>query len=389
MISQSTPAILVLEDGRTFRGYRFGANTDSVGEVVFNTSLTGYQEVITDPSYAGQMVVMTYPLIGNYGISPEDDEAKKPVLSGFIVKEPSNIASSWRHRTTLDSFLKKNGITGLFGIDTRALVRHLREHGALRGVITNADANIDELVTRAKNHASMIGCDLASSVTTAESFSWSMATPDLTPPNSRAINLKQKPNSTNGPIVIVYDFGAKWSILHNLVDVGCRLKVVPAQTSAADVLALNPDGVFLSNGPGDPEPLTYAIENIRNLLGKVPIFGICLGHQLLGLACGGRSFKLKFGHHGGNHPVLNLENKRVEITAHNHNFAIDPDSLPADTVELTHINLNDKTLEGLRRKDVPAMSVQYHPEGGPGPHDAHYLFQKFVHMMRDFSAVKN
>ncbi len=381
---QPTAAVLALEDGRTFRGYRFGAASDGAGEVVFNTSLIGYQEILTDPSYAGQIVVMTYPLIGNYGLAPGDDEARKPVLAGFVVKEPSRIASSWRHTTTLDAWLKKHGVPGLYGIDTRALVRHLRDRGALRGVVGDAATDPAELVARARALPSMVGSDLASKVTSADSFEWRDASPSLAVPG-RGAPAVAAAGTGGGPHVVVYDYGAKWSILRNLVDAGCRVTVVPAQTSAADVLALAPDGVGLSNGPGDPEPLGYAIATVEKLLGRVPVLGICLGHQLLGLACGGKTYKLKFGHHGGNHPVINLATRRVEITAHNHNFAVDADSLPASSVEVTHVNLNDNTVEGLRRKDIPAMSVQYHPEGAPGPHDAHYLFKRFVDMMADFA----
>ncbi len=382
-MSLPTPAMLALEDGRTFRGYSFGAREAGAGEVVFNTSLTGYQEVITDPSYAGQMVVMTYPLIGNYGLAPCDDEAKAPLLKGLIVKEPSRIASNWRHNDTLDAYLERHHIPGLYGIDTRALVRHLRDRGALRGVIASGDEDAKACVARARALPSMVGRELATEVTCSQQTSWHEKTPALDVPPGSCQRLDQE---DRGPLVVVYDFGAKWSILRNLKDIGCRVLVVPAKTSAADVIALAPDGVCLSNGPGDPEPLDFAIANTRDLLGRVPVFGICLGHQILGLACGGRTFKLKFGHHGGNHPVMDLHTRKVEITAHNHNFAVDADSLPAATVELTHVNLNDNTLEGLRRKDVPAMSVQYHPEGAPGPHDAHYLFARFMSMMKEHGA---
>jgi carbamoyl-phosphate synthase small subunit len=362
-----------LEDGRVFSGYRFGAASEASGEVVFNTSLTGYQEIITDPSYAGQMVVMTYPMIGNYGLADDDNEARKPFLAALIVKEPSRIVSNWRSTVSLDAYLTKHAIPGLWGIDTRALVHHLRKHGALRAVIADAKHDTNALVARSKEIRQMVGCDLAKVVTLGERFSWKEA-------SVLAATAKRGP----GHHVVAYDFGIKWSILRNLVDVGCQVTVVPAQTSADDVLALKPDGVIMSNGPGDPEPVEYAVKNIKALLGRVPLFGICLGHQLLGLACGGKTYKLKFGHHGGNHPVMDLSTKKVEITAHNHNFAVDPESLPHDKVEVTHINLNDKTCEGLRRKDVPAFSVQYHPEGAPGPHDAHYLFGRFTAMMNEF-----
>ena len=371
----STPAraaVLVLEDGRAFFGQRFGAPVDGAGEVVFNTSLSGYQEIITDQSYAGQMVVMTYPLIGNYGIAEGDDEARRPHLAALIVKEPSRVASNWRASGSLERYLTRHRVPGLWGLDTRALVRHLRERGALRGVIADSGPSSEELAARARALPSMVGCDLASGVSCAARYEFGEPSPLASP----------RPHSAAGRHVVVVDFGVKASILRNLVDVGARVTVVPARTSASDVLALAPDGVVLSNGPGDPEPLDYAVANIKALLGRVPLFGICLGHQLLGLACGGRTYKLKFGHHGGNHPVMCLATRKVEITAHNHNFAVRADSLPA-TCEATHLNLNDQTLEGLARKDVPAMSVQYHPEGAPGPHDAYYLFERFARMMQD------
>lgn len=375
--------LLVLEDGRCFKGQRFGAHTDVGGEVVFNTSMIGYQEILGDPSYTGQMVVMTYPMIGNYGIAPDDFESPKVFLSALLVKEVSRIASNWRHEMTLDAYLAKQGIPGLCGFDTRALVRHLRDHGAMRGVIGDATTPIEVLVQRARAIPSMTGCDLAKEVTTKAAYEWTQTSDVL----NTVDGVKSAPGRSF--YVIAYDYGVKWNILRRLADVGCRVKVVPATTPAEDVLAENPDGVFLSNGPGDPEPATYAINNIKKLLGKVPVFGICLGHQLLALACGGKSYKLKFGHRGANHPVMDYTIGRVEITAQNHGFAIDPASLPKDIVEITHMNLNDQTVAGLRLRNVPAFSVQYHPEAAPGPHDSSHLFMRFAEMMQTFRDKKN
>jgi len=370
-----TQAQLVLEDGRAFTGQRFGALTDTEGEVVFNTSMTGYQEILGDPSYAGQIVVMTYPMIGNYGIAAEDFESRQPFLKGLIVKEPSRIASNWRKQRTLDDYLEAHGVPGFCDLDTRALVRHLRTHGSKRGVIGDAATPVEQLAERARAVPSMAGCDLAQAVTQSEPYRWSEASP----------RLGALANADRGRFkVVALDYGIKWNILRRLVDVGCELQVVPARSSAEDILSLNPDGIVLSNGPGDPEPVDYAVSAIRGLIGRVPIFGICLGHQLLGIAAGGHTYKLKFGHRGGNHPVMDLSTRRVEITSHNHGFAVDPDSLSDRDVELTHINLNDQTLEGLRLKGAPAFSVQYHPEAAPGPHDAHYLFGRFTAMMREW-----
>ncbi len=391
-----SPALLVLEDGRAFSGRRFGARTDAGGEVVFNTSMTGYQEILGDPSYAGQIVVMTYPMMGNYGIAPEDFESRKPFLAGLIVKEPSRIPSNWRHDRSLGDYLARHGVPGFFGLDTRSLVRHLRSEGVKRGVIADAGTPVETLVTRARGLRAMAGCDLARVVSEDHAYAWRESSPSLEAGNGA----RAAPNRSRGPLalddpravaaggggfrVVVMDFGVKYSILRRLVDVGCSLTIVPATTSAADVLDLRPDGVVLSNGPGDPEPVEYGVGAIRGLLGRVPVFGICLGHQLLGLAAGGRTYKLKFGHRGGNHPVMDLTTRKVEITAHNHGFAVDPDSLGDRDVELTHINLNDQTVEGLRLRQVPAFSVQYHPEAAPGPHDAHYLFDRFVGLMREW-----
>jgi len=390
-----TPALLVLEDGRVFRGRRFGAPVDAEGEVVFNTSMTGYQEILGDPSYAGQLVVMTYPMIGNYGIAPEDFESRKTFLTALIVKEPSRIPSNWRSHKPLGEYLEANGVPGLYGFDTRSLVRHLRTVGALRGVIGDASVGEAALLARARAVPSMAGCELASGVSEDHKYDWSVASPDLDsklPPKPAVEAVSAGPmilgtaRPTNGQghfRVVCMDYGIKWNILRRLVDVGCDVTVVPANTTAKDVLSLAPDGVVLSNGPGDPEPMGYAVRELQALIGKVPVFGICLGHQLLGLAAGGRTYKLKFGHRGGNHPVMDLTTRKVEITSHNHGFAVDPDSLP-DTVEKTHIDLNDQTLEGLRLKNAPAFSVQYHPEAAPGPHDAHYLFARFARMMQEW-----
>jgi len=365
-------AQLVLEDGRAFTGRRFGALDSAEGEVVFNTSMTGYQEILGDPSYAGQIVVMTYPMIGNYGIAAEDFESRKPFLTGLIVKEPSRIASNWRKQRTLDDYLVTHGVPGFCELDTRALVRHLRTVGSKRGVIGDADASAEKLAARARAIPSMAGCDLAQVVTETKSYPWSESSPPL-----GAI----EPAKPSRYRVVALDYGIKWNILRRLVDAGCSVTVVPARTTPEDILKLAPDGLVLSNGPGDPEPVDYAVDTIRGLIGRLPIFGICLGHQLLGIAAGGKTYKLKFGHRGGNHPVMDLSTRKVEITAHNHGFAVDPDSLADRDVELTHINLNDQTLEGLRLRNAPAFSVQYHPEAAPGPHDAHYLFGRFTSLM--------
>ncbi len=383
-----TDALLVLEDGRAFRGRRFGARRDGAGEVVFNTSMTGYQEILGDPSYAGQIVTMTYPLIGNYGIAPEDFESRAPFLAALVVKEPSRIASNWRHERTLDEYLSAHEVPGFCDFDTRALVRHLRTHGAKRGVIADASHGVEALAARARAVPAMAGCDLASVVSETKSYpwvrpSWVLPGNGGAPAAAAARGVTQAQGRFR---VVTFDYGVKWNILRRLIDAGCSVTVVPATTSAEDLLRLEPDGVVLSNGPGDPEPVEYAVRTVRALIGRVPIFGICLGHQLLGLACGGKTYKLKFGHRGGNHPVMDLTTRKVEITAHNHGFAVDPDSLPERDVERTHINLNDQTLEGLRLRNAPAFSVQYHPEAAPGPHDARYLFGRFADLMREHAA---
>jgi carbamoyl-phosphate synthase small subunit len=370
-------AILALEDGRTFRGRGYGAPVERVGEVVFNTSLTGYQEILTDPSYAGQLVCLTYPHIGNYGTNSLDCESARPYAEGLIVRDLSEFASNWRSQQQLSTFLANAGVPIISDIDTRALVRHLRTHGAMRGIISVLDLQAESLIAKAKASPSMVGLDLASRVTTPSRYEWTVPSADLFQPE------KSYPQPARFR-VLAYDYGIKHNILRKLVDVGCRVSVVPATTPARDVLAAKPDGVFLSNGPGDPEPVAYAARAVRELAGRVPIFGICLGHQIIGLALGGKTYKLKFGHHGGNHPVLNLERQTVEITAQNHGFAVDPDSLNSSEVALTHINLNDHTLEGLRHKSLPLFSVQYHPEASPGPHDSVYLFDEFVKMMEEF-----
>ncbi len=366
-------AKLALEDGTVFTGRGFGAAGETSGEVVFNTSMTGYQEVLTDPSYKGQIVTMTYPLIGNCGINSEDRESKSPQVDGFIVRECTRIPSNFRSHQTLDSYFQEHRILGLEGIDTRALVRRLRVRGAMMGVLSTTDLDDASLVGKAKRAPSIVGRDLARVVMPAKAFSWREGF------NSPFITQELKPGRKTHKVVAL-DFGMKWNILRCLVQLGCEVTVVPGSTSANEILALNPDGVFISNGPGDPEPLTYAIGAIRELVGKKPIFGICLGHQLLGLALGAKTFKLKFGHRGANQPVLNKKTGQVEITTQNHGFAVDPSTLPAD-VEATHINLNDNTLEGLAHKRYPIFSVQYHPEASAGPHDSTYLFEEFRKLM--------
>ena len=389
-------AVLALADGTFFEGASFGAEGEAVGEVIFNTCMTGYQEVLTDPSYKGQMVVMTYPLIGNYGINLEDVESKAPAVEGFIVKEASPYPSNWRSARDLDGYLKENGVVGIQGIDTRALTRHLRDHGAMEGVVSTRDLNPDSLVAKAKASPSLIGRDLVKEVACAEPYTWQKGPWRLAvgheegarsevrgarPKDQLSLFVEPGARSPEPFKVVAYDCGIKWNILRKLVEAGCDVTVVPAETSAAKVLGMDPDGIFLSNGPGDPEGVPYLINNVRKLIGTKPIFGICLGHQILGLALGGRTYKLKFGHHGGNQPVKDLTTGKVEITTQNHGFAVDIASIPDKEIELTHINLNDRTVEGMRHRRLPIFSVQYHPEASPGPHDASYLFQRFVDMM--------
>jgi len=371
-------AILALEDGRIFRGRAFGAPVERVGEVVFNTSLTGYQEIFTDPSYAGQIVVLTNPHIGNYGTSPSDAESARPYIEGLVVREFSPFASNWRSTEVADEYLERSGVPVIAEIDTRAVVRHLRANGCLRGVISTNVDDVAALVAKARAHKTMAGTDLASIVTTEKPYEWSA---DEARNQTGDGLLPAEDAAAAEPMhVVAYDYGIKQNILRMLARENCRVTVVPATTPASEVLEMNPDGVFFSNGPGDPEPLEYAVENIRELKGKKPMFGICLGHQLFGLALGGKTYKLKFGHHGGNHPIKNLETGKVEITSQNHNFNVDPASLPEDVVQ-THVNLNDNTLAGLKHKSDPMFSVQYHPEASPGPHDSHYLFRDFRKMM--------
>ncbi len=382
------PATLALEDGRIFNGRAAGAQTRRGGEVVFNTSLTGYQEVFSDPSYSGQIVCLTYPHIGNVGANADDQESERPYIEGLVVREFSQLASNWRSTETAQLYLNRHNVPAIWDLDTRALVRHIRSVGALRGVVATDGTPPEQLVAEAKALPTMAGLELASRVTREKTEHWTKGSIELTAspwhegteaaPNHEAERFR----------VVAYDFGIKQNILRLLVDLNCEVTVVPAKTSAEDVLALDPDGVFLSNGPGDPEPITYGVEAIRKLMGRVPVFGICLGHQLCGLALGGRTFKLKFGHHGSNHPVKNLLTGHVEITAQNHGFCVDPDSLPSSDVEVTHINLNDGTNEGIRHRSMPFFSVQYHPEASPGPHDSHYLFRQFTDMMNESRLAK-
>jgi carbamoyl-phosphate synthase small subunit len=368
-----TPALLALADGRVFRGESFGALGEAHGEVVFNTSMTGYQEILTDPSYRGQIVCMTYPLIGNYGINPEDVESRRPWVNGFIVKEACPFPSSWRGRMPLDDYMRDHAIVGIQGIDTRALTRHLRDHGAQEGVISSVDLDPERLAARARALPGLVGRDLVDEVTVERPHAWHEGQWDL----DRGYLPAPAPRFA----VVAYDSGIKRSILRQLASLGCAVTVVPARTPSAAVLERKPDGVFLANGPGDPEGVPYLVDSVRDLIGRVPIFGICLGNQILGLAFGGTTYKLKFGHHGANHPVRDLASGRVEITAQNHGFAVDPRSVGQAGLEETHVNLNDGTSEGMQHRELPIFSVQYHPEASPGPHDAHYLFHRFIERM--------
>jgi len=378
-------ATLALEDGMCFQGYGFGRQGETSGEVVFQTALSGYQEVLTDPSYLGQIVVMTYPHIGNYGVNRDDVESARPQVAGFVVREASTRASSWRASGELHRYLDEAGIVGIQEIDTRALTRHIRDHGAKRGIISTIEHDPEVLVAKARASRSMIGLDLAREATCAEPYRFCDGPPGWREPVRDLFAPPREPFH-----VVAYDFGMKRNILRHLVACGCEVTVVPAMTTAREALALEPDGIFFSNGPGDPEPCDYAVEAARGLIEARPVFGICLGHQILGLACGGKTFKLKFGHRGANHPVKNLRTGQVEITSQNHGFAVDPSLFDDPAFELTHVNLNDGTVEGFRHRDLPVFSVQYHPEASPGPHDSHYLFREFIAEMaehRDGGAI--
>jgi len=367
-------AILLLEDGTVFNGRSFCAKGQKCGEVVFNTSMTGYQEILTDPSYNEQIITMTYPLIGNYGTNDEDWESQKVFVSGFIVKENCDYPSNWRNGQSLSEYLKENNVVGMEGIDTRKLVKHIREQGAMKGIISSDEFDIKKLKEKLDEYPGLVDRDIVKDVTVSKEYTWDKPVINVLNPSKKQPAKKFK--------VIAMDFGIKQNILRMLVSHGCDVTVVPADTSAKEILAKKPDGVFLSNGPGDPAPVSYAVETIKELLGKVPIFGICLGHQLLSLALGGKTYKLKFGHRGANHPVKNYDTNQIEITSQNHGFCVDLDSLKDKDVELTHVNLNDNTSEGVRSKKLKAFSVQYHPEASPGPHDSSYLFDYFIEMMK-------
>jgi len=363
-------AILMLEDGFVLEGRSFGAEGERTGEVVFNTSMSGYQEILTDPSYRGQIVTMTYPLIGNCGTNPEDIESAHTWVEGLVVKEFSKVSSNWRSSMPLDAYLIKNKVVAVEGMDTRALTRHIRLSGAMRGILSTKDFDKESLLKKVLKAPGMTGRDLVRDVTCAKGYAWPLEAPQKA----------EKKEFT----VVAMDFGIKYNILRLLDGAGCRVKVVPATTSAEDIISMKPHGVFLSNGPGDPGALPKISDEIKKFFGVVPVFGICLGHQLVGRALGGSTYKLKFGHHGGNHPVMDLETRKVEITAQNHGFCVDMDSIKVKQVKMTHVNLYDKTTEGLRHTKWPLFSVQYHPEAGPGPHDSGYLFGRFTDMMRRY-----
>lgn len=370
-------ALIALEDGTIFEGRSFTGAGEAIGEMVFNTSMSGYQEVLTDPSYTGQLVTMTYPLIGNYGINSEDMESAGVHPRAFLVKEYNAIPSNFRSEETLADFLKRFGVLGVEGFDTRALVRHIRQAGALKAVVSTEDLDPESLLAKAKGWAGLVGRDMVSQVTCEKPYGWA---DNQAVPGSSFTTTQQ--GLTDPLRVVAFDFGIKFNQSRILTDKGCQVQVVPATTSAADILAMNPDGIFLSNGPGDPAGVDGVVETVRELLGQKPMFGICLGHQIMGLAYGATTYKLKFGHRGGNQPVKDLTTGRVEITSQNHGFCVDVDSLSPDDVELTHINLNDNSVEGMRHRKFPAFSVQYHPEHAPGPHDAMYLFDRFIELMR-------
>ncbi|OGS36540.1 MAG: carbamoyl phosphate synthase small subunit [Elusimicrobia bacterium RIFOXYB2_FULL_49_7] len=364
---------LLLEDGTLFEGKSFGAEGEKCGEVVFNTSMSGYQEILTDPSYHEQIVTMTYPLIGNYGINIEDEESSRPRVAGFIVKENCELPSNWRAGEKLSHYLKRNNIIGMQGIDTRMLVKLLRVKGSLNGIFSTQDHKVDSLKRKLAAYPGLVGRNIVDDVTTAKAYLWKKGVHDIYAFKQKTVKPRYK--------VVAYDFGIKYNILRLLVSHGCEVTVVPAATPAKEVLSKKPDGVFLSNGPGDPQGVVKGIQAVKDLLGKVPVFGICLGHQILTLALGGHTYKLKFGHRGANHPVKNLQTGKIEITSQNHGFCSDMKSLKGKPIELTHLNLNDNTVEGIRCKKIPAFSVQYHPEASPGPHDSAYLFNDFILLM--------